>query len=199
MKSLFIIEKPKKCIIEEIQIRPISTRYFKKDNEPEYKAIIHEKINDGKVYMIKPLNGDAGDIYIGQTKLDSITDRLKYHISDYNYWKQGKQCFVSSFNLFEKYGVEECHIYLLENVCCDEPMKLKEREDYYLSKYNCVNVNKPIQRKKYTHTCKKPRSEAQIEAFKKVMEKRAQINKARLEEKKERELVYQKYKNEKNI
>jgi hypothetical protein len=200
MNSLYIIEnKPKKCLISEVLLTPISTRYFKKDNEPQYKSIEKEMLSEGKVYMIKPLNGDAGDIYIGKTKLDSITDRLKYHISDYYYWKQGKNNFVSSFILFEKYGVDECHILLLENVCCDTPTKLKEREDYYLSKYNCINQNKP-KPSKSTKTkingeprIKKPRSEAQKEAFLKVKAKRAEMNKVKKEERENKKLMYEKY------
>jgi hypothetical protein len=46
---------------------------------------------------------------------------------------------VSSFKLFEKYGVENCNIYLIEEFPCDSKDQLRKREGYYIQNIPCVN------------------------------------------------------------
>ena len=52
------------------------------------------------------------------------------------------------FELFEKYGVENCKIYLVELYPCKSREELEAREGYYIRNYNCVNKIIPGRTKK---------------------------------------------------
>ena len=93
-----------------------------------------------KIYKIIPLNqDDESDIYIGSTCKPRLSQRLTKHIYDYNYWKVGKCSNVSSFKLFEKYSVDNCNIYLIEEFPCESKDQLRQREGYYIKNIPCVN------------------------------------------------------------
>ena len=97
------------------------------------------KYNNGKIYSIVALFGNEGDIYIGSTTR-TLKERMIGHISKYKSWKQGKGSHVSSYDLFDEFGVDECKITLLENYSCETKEKLRKREGYYIKKNKCVNI-----------------------------------------------------------
>ena len=69
----------------------------------------HMKYSQGKVYKIEPIvEHDEGDIYIGSTCCKYLSQRLKTHRHHYKEWKKGRRGLTTSFNLFERYGVENC-------------------------------------------------------------------------------------------
>ena len=68
---------------------------------------------------------------------------MSKHKCDYNRWKDGKHGNMSSFKLFEKYGVENCHIYLIEEFPCLNIDELRKKECYYIKNIPCVNKNIP--------------------------------------------------------
>ena len=72
--------------------------------------------NNGKIYKIEPLNGEEGDIYIGSTTKEYLSQRMDTHRSQYKCFLNGKGDRTTSFNLFNKYGVSNCNIILLELV-----------------------------------------------------------------------------------
>ena len=95
--------------------------------------------NNGKIYKIVPLNGDEGDIYIGSTTKEFLSQRLATHKSGYNTWlKFGKQ-YLMSYNLFDKYGFENCKIYLIENCPVKTKNELLAREGFFIQNIKCVN------------------------------------------------------------
>ena len=97
-----------------------------------------------KIYKIEPLNPDhESDIYIGSTCKPRLSQRLSKHKCDYNRWKDGKDHNVSSFKLFEKYGVQNCQILLLESYPCSNKDQLRKKEGYYIKAIPCVNKNIP--------------------------------------------------------
>ena len=51
---------------------------------------------NGKIYTIRSHQTD--EIYIGSTT-QTLTKRLSKHKTDYKYWKNGKQHYISSFEL----------------------------------------------------------------------------------------------------
>ena len=63
------------------------------------------------------------------------------HIASYKRWKDGKCNFTTSGTLFEKYGVENCHIVLLECVNANNKDELFARERYWIQSLRCVNKN----------------------------------------------------------
>ena len=63
------------------------------------------------------------------------------HIASYKRWKDGKCNFTTSGTLFEKYGVENCHIVILESVNANNKDELCARERYWIQSLRCVNKN----------------------------------------------------------
>ena len=63
----------------------------------------------GKIYKIEPIcDHDEGDIYIGSTTKEYLSQRMTAHKADYKRWKLGLRSNVSSFFLFEKYVIVKC-------------------------------------------------------------------------------------------
>jgi len=94
---------------------------------------------NGKIYKIEPINGEEGDIYIGSTTKEYLSQRMTSHRGDYGKWKNGKRDKIRSFCLFEKYGIENCKIILLENCPCDSKDELLSKESFYIRSLKCIN------------------------------------------------------------
>jgi hypothetical protein len=95
--------------------------------------------SNGKIYKIEPINGDDGDIYIGSTTKAYLSQRMDTHRQDYKKWKEGKCTKTTSYDLFNKYGVINCQIILLETVVANSKDELIAREQYYIKNLKCVN------------------------------------------------------------
>ena len=96
--------------------------------------------NNGKIYKIQPKSdGEEGDIYIGSTTKVLLSQRMSGHRCDYKRWKKGNTNKVTSFNLFDKYGVENCEIVLIEIVNVESKDELIAREKHWIQSTNCVN------------------------------------------------------------
>ena len=65
---------------------------------------------NGKIYKIESYLGDK--IYIGSTSKQYLSQRMDTHRSNYKKWKKGKASSITSFQIFEKYGIENCSIVL---------------------------------------------------------------------------------------
>ena len=97
-----------------------------------------------KIYKIIPLNPDhESDVYIGSTCKPTLSKRMAGHIRNYKSWKNGKYNNVSSFKLFEKYDVENCNIFLIEEYPCENKYQLIQKEGHYIKTIPCVNKNIP--------------------------------------------------------
>ncbi len=103
-----------------------------------------------KVYKIWSTAGDL--IYIGSTKTNYLSQRMETHRGGYKRWKNGMSRLVTSYNLFEEYGVENCCIELLEAKVCNSKDELKQLEGKYIRSMVCVNKCIPGRTKKeYLH------------------------------------------------
>jgi len=91
----------------------------------------------GKIYKIESHLGDK--IYIGSTTKEYLSQRMTAHRGDFSKWKQGKHNNVSSYELFEEYGIENCEIILLELYPCNSKDELSAKEAHYIKTLNCVN------------------------------------------------------------
>lgn len=99
---------------------------------------------NGKIYMIEAIGGsDVGDVYIGSTTKKYLSQRLDSHRHDYNGWKLGCRNYtkISSFEIFDKYGIENCHIVLLELCPCDSVDELRAVESKHIRATQCINKN----------------------------------------------------------
>jgi len=98
--------------------------------------------NNGKIYMIEPIvEHEEGDVYIGSTTKKYLSQRMEEHRKDY---KQSltneKRRYTSSIKLFDKYGLQNCKIILLESFECNSKDELTAREAYYIKKNKCINI-----------------------------------------------------------
>jgi hypothetical protein len=89
----------------------------------------------GKIYKIT--GGD--ETYYGSTAL-TLKERMWAHKSNYNRWTNGvvdRKC--ACFNLFDKYGFDNCPIELVEDYPCETKKELLIREDWYMDNNECIN------------------------------------------------------------
>jgi hypothetical protein len=102
--------------------------------------------NESKVYIIEPTveRLDDGDIYIGSTTKKRLSQRMDTHRSQYKRWKDGKKLSnVTSYGLFDRYGLKNCKITLLETCPCNSRDELRARESYHIKNRKCVNKRIP--------------------------------------------------------
>lgn len=83
----------------------------------------------GKIYRI--VGGDG--VYIGSTTRDL---RFRWTEHTYAYKKGGSR---SVFELFNKYGVDNCRIELVEEYPCTTRQELHRREGEVIKECQCVN------------------------------------------------------------
>jgi hypothetical protein len=91
-----------------------------------------------KIYKIWSPLGD--DIYIGSTTKQYLCQRMVRHRYTYKMYLENGIKYCSSILIFEKYGVDNCMIELIEAKDCnskDEQLKL---EGKYIRELNCVNL-----------------------------------------------------------
>ena len=101
---------------------------------------------NAKVYKIWSTAGDK--IYIGSTTKRLLSQRMDTHRSGYTRWKNGKSGLVTSYLLFNDYGLENCLIELLEAKECNTKDELKQIEGKYIRSLLCVNKIIPDRTKK---------------------------------------------------
>ena len=93
--------------------------------------------DQSKVYKIWSPQGDK--IYIGSTTKQYLSQRMTSHRNDYNCWKSGKGHFVTSYSIFDEYGLDNCNIELLEAKPCSSKDELHALEGKYMRELQCVN------------------------------------------------------------
>ena len=102
--------------------------------------------NNGKIYKIEPIcDYDEGDIYIGSTTKQYLSQRMTAHKAMYNGYKKGyHKLQTTSFKLFDKYGIDNCKILLIELVNVETKEELHKREAYHIRNLKCVNKYIPL-------------------------------------------------------
>jgi len=96
---------------------------------------------NGKVYKI--IGTDPNDkCYVGSTTKQYLSQRMTKHMSDYKLWKGGKLANKTySFEIFDKYGADNCSIILLEKCNVTSKDELRAREQHYIDNLECINRN----------------------------------------------------------
>jgi len=95
-----------------------------------------------KIYKIESHLGDK--VYIGSTTNEYLSQRFQNHKSSYKRWKQEKpNCFITSFLLFDEYGIDNCQIVLIEECKCNSKDEKNAKEGHYIKSIRCVNKNIP--------------------------------------------------------
>lgn len=88
----------------------------------------------GKIYKVYCLTGGNEDVYYGST-VQTLAQRMTKHRADFT---KKVSNYTSRF-VFEKFGVENCIIELVENYPCNTVEELRAREGYYQRNNPCVN------------------------------------------------------------
>ena len=117
----------------------------------------------GKIYKITDTANN--ECYYGST-IQPLSKRMGQHRIFYKAYKNGKYHNVSSFILFDKYGVENCSIVLVENVECKTKEELHQRERFYIENNECVNKFIPGRTNKEWYEDNKEYQKKYIEANK---------------------------------
>lgn len=101
---------------------------------------------NGKIYKIEAMNGEDGDIYVGSTTKEYLSQRMDTHRSNYKHWVKSNKSseLTTSFKLFDKYGIDNCVIVLLELVNANSKDELLQRESFYIKNLSCMNKCIPI-------------------------------------------------------
>jgi hypothetical protein len=104
----------------------------------------------GKIYKIVGNNAsEEENFYVGSTTKQYLSQRTTAHKYGYKYWKSDvKGSKVMSYELFDKYGVDNCSIILLEAFSAKSKDELHAREKYFIQTTNCVNKCIPLRDKK---------------------------------------------------
>jgi hypothetical protein len=95
----------------------------------------------GYIYKIQPtVEHQPNEIYIGSTT-KTINQRLSNHKSDYGRYLNGKYNNVSVFKLFDKFGINNMEIVLLQEIEFEDKKQLTDLEGQYIRDNDCVNKN----------------------------------------------------------
>ena len=94
------------------------------------------KYHRGKIYRITDLGYNQS--YIGST-IQSLSVRMAGHRTSFNKYQSNKYGFVTVFNLFEQYGIENCKIELVEMFPCQSREELLKREGFVIQATECIN------------------------------------------------------------
>ena len=91
----------------------------------------------GKIYKIT----DVGytECYIGSTCDKLLSQRFSRHKEQFKRYGLGKANWSYSFALFEKFGIGNCKIELIEEYPCENRHQLNKREGMHIRETNCVN------------------------------------------------------------
>lgn len=90
-----------------------------------------------KIYRIRVHGSD--EQYIGSTTKQYLCQRFGQHKSLFQQYLKGNYGRYSSFGLFEKYGIDNCYIELIEEYQCNSKDELRSREGYHIRQNMCVN------------------------------------------------------------
>lgn len=100
-----------------------------------FNIIPMSKYQAGKIYQVVAPDGSK---YIGST-ISTLTGRFGNHRRAHRAWKAGKERNTTVFTLFDKYGVENCKIELIENFPCSSKKELERREGEIIRSTECIN------------------------------------------------------------
>ena len=99
-----------------------------------------------KIYKIESHVGDK--VYVGSTCKQYLSQRFQQHKTTYKQWKDGIGNKITSYDLFDEYGIENCNIILIEEVPCTSKDAKNAREAHFIKELNCVNKYIPGRKQK---------------------------------------------------
>jgi hypothetical protein len=100
---------------------------------------------DFKTSKIYKITNNIDECYYVGTTVRPLEHVLKTLKQEYkNYQKEKKLgAYLSLFDLFDKYGVDNCEIKLIKNFECNSKKELYNESTKYIVSINCINKNHP--------------------------------------------------------
>ena len=92
----------------------------------------------GKIYFIRSNNPEIKSKYVGST-IQTLAARMTGHRAGYKQWLKGTGNLCAIFYEFQKYGIEQFHIELIEDYPCEREEQLLARENFFIRQEECVN------------------------------------------------------------
>jgi hypothetical protein len=91
----------------------------------------------GKVYKITDKN--ETECFIGCTSEQYLSNRIGGFKTRYKKYKNGEYRKEKVYELFDKYGPDNCKIILIENFEYTTKDELQARESHFIQTENCIN------------------------------------------------------------
>ncbi len=101
---------------------------------------------NGKIYKIEDVG--CNECYIGSTTKQYLSYRMSEHRCSYSKWTINKKQKNTVYEIFDKYGVENCRIVLVELFPCETKDELSKREAHFIKTSQCVNKYIPCRTEK---------------------------------------------------
>jgi len=92
----------------------------------------------GKIYFVRSNNPDITCKYVGST-IQTLAQRMTGHRAGYKRWLAGEENACAIYYEFQKYGIEQFHIELIEDYPCEREEQLLARENFFIRQEECVN------------------------------------------------------------
>jgi hypothetical protein len=97
----------------------------------------------GKIYFVRSNNPEIKSKYVGST-IQTLAARMSSHRANYKAWLKGTGSSCTIFYEFQKYGIEQFHIELIEDYPCEREEQLLARENFFIRQEDCVNKKSAI-------------------------------------------------------
>ena len=97
---------------------------------------IQNKHHNGKIYQIADIGYNK--CYIRSTT-EGLSLRMTRHRAGYKHFLNSGKKFMSLFELFKEYGIENCKVELIEYCPCDTLQELQRKEGEHIKSIECVN------------------------------------------------------------
>ena len=96
------------------------------------------KYQNGKIYKIVDVG--CTKCYIGST-CEELSQRMARHRAIYKQYVKGKKtCYLSAFDLFDEFGLDNCKIELVEAVAVNNREELRQHEGMHIQSNDCINT-----------------------------------------------------------
>jgi hypothetical protein len=119
------------------------------------------KYQNGQIYKI--VDNAYNMCYYGST-ISKLCKRMGQHREKYR--KGILNCTVKK--IFDKYGLENCKIELVELFPCNSKKELEAREGYYIKNNECINKNIVGRTKKESNKIWEETNKEKIKAYQKA-------------------------------
>ena len=141
----------------------------------------------GKIYFVRSNNPEIKSKYVGST-IQTLAQRMSTHRANYKRWLAGKIAPCAIYYEFQKYGIEQFHIELIEDYPCEREELLLARENFFIRQEECVNKKMAILTPEERKEIKK---HYQQEHKEEIKEYQTQYRQEHAEENKEYQTQYQ--------